>query len=369
MVHVGYLWFALPWAGLLWYRSSFVPGVSLSNPGYPVKWKDVPLLGLWMSWLLVLVAYAWYLSLPRTEVGPNTTIYQSASVFVFLLSAVLLDEDISIRKGLSVALCVVGVAVMAMAKSSPSHDGVKVTVSGYLFLLVSVGCYALYEVVYKYVLEGEGGDGQEKAGDVSPSAGSVGIEAPLLEEGLAPQDGARVHSGDSLNAQATKQDAAALLVSQWNEWLLQIEFPMLVSTIIGLGTLLTMWPVFFALNAVESGPFSEPFVLPNRYQTTMLIVNGFLDSWYYMLLVYGIAITNPVFMSVGVMMVVPTSFVVDFFLHHTVLTVNGWIGVVLVATGFVLLQVTTPFRVLEQTTRVSILRKKWCGKPTDQGEP
>ena len=151
-------------------------------------------------------------------------------------------------------------------------------------------------------------------------------------------------------------------VSGWNEWLLQIEFPMLVSTIIGLGSLLTMWPVFFALNVVPSGPFSEPFKLPNHHETLLLILNGFLDSWYYMLLVFGIAITNPVFMSVGVMLVSPVSFVVDYFLHGTELVPQAWGGVALVIIGFVLLQFRLPIDACERSVTVSTLRAR-CQRP------
>lgn len=307
---------------------------------------------MWMSWLLVVVAYAWYLSLPRTEVGPNSTIYQSASVFVFIFSAVLLDEEISFRKLASVALCVAGVAVLALSKPASDSGGVKVTVWGYVFLMVSVIFYGMYEVLYKYAVEGGHAEAEQSGEHSEPLLATTAVAG-------APTKSSLNASNVVESSPANDKDGE---VAAWNEWLLQIEFPMLVSAIIGVATLLTQWPVFFALNAIESGPFSEPFILPNHDETVLLVLNAFLDSWYYMLLVFGIAITNPVFMSVGVMLVSPASFVVDYFLHGTRLVPQAWGGVALVILGFVLLQFRVPLNACERTVTVSQLRA-WFRRP------
>jgi drug/metabolite transporter (DMT)-like permease len=337
------MWFFIPWMVLFLRRRAIDPAVTWAEPGYPLKtWREIFVTSFWMSWLLTSVAYAWYLSLPLTQVGANTTVYQSASVFVFLFSIFLLGEHVTIRKMSSVALSVFGVALIATSSTSNDQEsqasGGSKGPLGYIYLVISVLLYALYEVLYKYCIE-EGDSEKQKV---------AGSAEPLLLHDPEGATSIQVHGENcTVVAQSNQPTSAGA------QLLLELEFPMLLSALVGVVSVLSQWPVFFAL---EQLPTSSPLFEANTFSFSagdwqLLAINSFLDSWYYMLLVFGIAMTGPVFMSVGVMLVSPVSIVVDYFLHNTVLAAGGWIGVVAVVLGFVALQVDSKQAILESSIR------------------
>jgi len=303
------------------------------------------LCSFWMSWLLCLVAYAWYLSLPLTQVGANTTIYQSASVFVFIFSIFLLNESVTLRKIFSVALSVAGVALIASTPESSGNSEQQDSFIGYVFLIISVLLYALYEVLYKFSIEGEGH--QE-----SPSPALL-LDGPASGLPLLAAD------GNSSGGIQSNQDKKLKSSTAMANLLLELEFPMLLSALVGVVSIVSQWPVFFLLDLL---PKDSPLYEANNFdfsrgEWVLLGANSFLDSWYYMLLVFGIALTGPVFMSVGVMLVAPVSIVVDWFLHGTHLSVGAWFGVAAVIAGFAVLQVETKFALLERRIVLD-----WSGK-------
>lgn len=64
-----------------------------------------------------------------------------------------------------------------------------------------------------------------------------------------------------------------------------------------------------------------------------------MDSLYGVLLVAAVALTSPLFVAVGSMLVVPLSMLSDWWLHGTTPSLLGIVGAVLVVLGFVLLNV------------------------------
>lgn len=98
--------------------------------------------------------YAWYLSLPNTIAALNNSIYQSASAIVFLFSVLLVGEAVTAQKLLAVAVSVAGVITVSMAPSQKSDDpGIVPTFGGYMWVIVSVVTYALYQVLYSRFTE------------------------------------------------------------------------------------------------------------------------------------------------------------------------------------------------------------------------
>lgn len=109
---------------------------------------------IWSNILHILLAvcgYSWYLSLPITSVSANTSIYNSASIFVFILSIFILKEKITILKSASVFVCVAGVIMVSVFGSQKKEKGEDNKISGYILVIVSTILYALYEVLYKKV--------------------------------------------------------------------------------------------------------------------------------------------------------------------------------------------------------------------------
>jgi len=164
--HSAYLWFFLL-VGLMWYirrrKARLTPSaadspaavhVSLpftadsSRPSrYPrsqyVKTAFV------VSILAFFMIYLWYLSLPRTSVAVNTSIYQSSSIVVYVLSVILFRESVGVIKVVSVAVSLLGVFLISFGdQQDVPQEG---DAAGYICLIASTVLYAVYEVVYRYM--------------------------------------------------------------------------------------------------------------------------------------------------------------------------------------------------------------------------
>lgn len=381
--------FAITWVIHVGYSLMLIPGFSLTAlrhrraPANASWWNtldsfNVPFMQIfWLTLLLNFVccgiAYTWYYSLPRTTVAANNAIYQSASVFVYLFSFLLLGERLTLQKAAAVAVSVGGVALVSFAKNSTDDSDIHPSTAGYMMVVASTCLYALYEVMYAKYAEGhaEEGDGdtakggggsgrraseQEARGDGRLSDGDRSEEPLLGDSGLEAKAGAsgslnrgrggggpddlprnawraseKGKAGSAATAEQQKQqDAESAKV-----WL-QLELSFLVLGLIGAWSILTLWPLFFLLDATGL----EPFRLPSRGVLEILLGNVALDSAYNSLLLFGIALAGPLPMSVGCMLVVPASIVADYFLHHTLLTPMAVCGVILIVAGFVLLKLT-----------------------------
>jgi hypothetical protein len=91
-------------------------------------------------------------------------------------------------------------------------------------------------------------------------------------------------------------------------------------------------PVWSAIGA-------ERYVAPPEHKLRLILLNSALDSIYNILLLFGILVTTPLFMSVGTMMVMPCSIVVDRLVHGTELGPSGIVGAVVIVVGFVMLNI------------------------------
>jgi hypothetical protein len=91
-------------------------------------------------------------------------------------------------------------------------------------------------------------------------------------------------------------------------------------------------PVWSAIGA-------EHYVTPPEHKLRLILLNSALDSIYNILLLFGILVTTPLFMSVGTMMVMPCSIVVDRLVHGTELGPSGIVGAVVIVVGFVMLNI------------------------------
>ena len=116
--------------------------------------------------------------------------------------------------------------------------------------------------------------------------------------------------------------------------LLQAEMTALVLGTMGAFTLLTLWPLFFILDATGV----EPFEWPNRSKAQLLALNTGLDSIYNLLLLMGISTSSPLVISLGTMLVVPATMAVDWAVHGATMSWGALGGVLLIAVGFLLMQ-------------------------------
>mmetsp|Transcript_78 Transcript_78/g.175 ORF Transcript_78/g.175 Transcript_78/m.175 type:complete len:386 (-) Transcript_78:70-1227(-) len=106
---------------------------------YYLKWSTFLGVGIFAS------SYTWYISLGETSFGGNAAVYQTAPVFVFILSVMMLGETVTVFKCFAVLLSVAGCAVLSLENSQGGKD----SAIGYVWEIGSVILYAVYEVFYK----------------------------------------------------------------------------------------------------------------------------------------------------------------------------------------------------------------------------
>ena len=95
------------------------------------------------------------------------------------------------------------------------------------------------------------------------------------------------------------------------------------------------WPFILLFDLVGL----EPFLLPTAKLTSQIMLNGFIDTIFNFAFIWGVALTSPVFMSTGTILIIPVGIVVDGMLGKG--TMNFWqlCGVGLIVCGFLGLNV------------------------------
>lgn len=264
--------------------------------------------------LMWLAAYLWYVSLKSTLVSANNAIYQSQCVFVYIVSLFVLGEAFDMKKVAVLALCVVGVVLIVFtaskpppenvknatmttpSSSSPSNTGthsvkIKQTLWGYIALILGVVAFAIYEVIFKKYEEKEE---KRKKNEI--------IAAGKLSAGMVSEN----HQEDILEAS-----------------IIFLGFCGLVNVFIG-------WPFIFIFDATGL----EPLILPSSELTSQIMLNGFIDTIFNFAFIWGVALTSPVFMSTGTILIIPLGIVVDSLLGKG--TMNFWqlCGVGFIICGF-----------------------------------
>lgn len=302
-IHSGYMVFVFLWLPL-YYLSS--------GPGRPtLVWQRYGLSKSRMLWSIVgatllsyLCAYTWFLSLPRTTIAASNAIYQSSTALVYVLSVVVLHEKASRAKSLAVALSIAGVVLVSLAPQRVTAPGIHPDAGGYLWLMVSVLLYAVFEVFQKKYMEPE-------------------------EELGAP--------GGSTSV-AHKVEVASF-------------FLMCYGTL----TFAALWVLVPGAHALGVEEFSPP----DRGVVGSLVVNVLLDAAFNGFLVSGILIASPLVMSVGAMLVMPVSIVADGVANGTQLSASASLGALLIVAAFGVLALPVSPRKLP-----GALWRLLCGKGT-----
>jgi drug/metabolite transporter (DMT)-like permease len=359
-IHSGYAINLIPFAALHAHRRAAAP------PGVapPVPLRTLARYAGALQLLAAFVGYSWYLSLPSTLASANNAIYQSSALVVYLLSIPLLGEAVTAPKLAATAVSIVGVCLVSFAgsESSSSSDGsapVHQSAAGYAWVLVSVVCYALYEIAYARMMgagghghgHGHGGSGAARwlpaacrrrrrarssdgHGDGGGGSGSEADELLAHHSHDDDGDAGSTDAGTAATAAPLPPPATAASVPPHWQLLVRAETSAFVVGAMGVWSLLTLWPVFFALH--YSGV--EAFELPPPPKARLLAVNVVLDAVYNLALLLGIVVSSPLYMSLGSMLVVPATVAADWAVHGSLLGGQAGGGVALILTGFLLLQ-------------------------------
>lgn len=305
-----------------------------SPPPLPAPLRTLVLTAFALSPISTLCTITWYLSLAGTSVAGNSAVYQTATVFALLFSALILREAVTLRKLGCVACALAGVGLVAVGGSS--SGGGRDTLGGYAWCIFSTVLYALYEVLYAKMTGGEGGVKENNAeSQKKVSAEDEGVrEEKVEEEGVTT----------TLLGGSSHPPVSSLLTQS----LVKAETAALTLGCIGAATLLTQWPIFFIANATGWEPFAFP---PPPDKGRLVALNMVLDSIYNLSLLWGISTSSAFAMQLASTMVVPAGIIGDF-LFHGVLP-GGWAvgGLILIVLGVVSLETHWERSVMEALSR------------------
>jgi len=221
--------------------------------------------------------YVWYLSLKQTTAALNASLYQSQCVFVYFFSILFLRDPVVGRKILAIGVSLTGVAFISFGGAGHGNEKQKNTVAGIILTILSAILFASYEVATKYI-EHRVYDKKFIIRDSLYWLGYNGLIICLVSPPF-------------------------LLLCHYTGW--------------------------------------EKFHLPDREATMILLELMGFDLIFNALLVIGIAVANPFLISIGMLLVIPASFVADHILGKLTKTPNHMQigGTILVGLGFIILKV------------------------------
>lgn len=371
VIHGGFGLMIVPWAFLYWRRrTGGGPFAAASYADFSVPIRQLLLLSFAIQLLSAFNGFSWYLSLPSTLVALNNTIYQASSAFVFVISVLAIGERVTARKVVAVVVCMAGVVVISFFSGSGSSGPVKQTFMGYVWVVASTAGYSLYEVVYARFTEqrirswgdlfsrnfmtqhaaAEHATEEEAKRLVDPdnalrrrsgTGAYTSMASPPLPDGRAvpapdamssmADDRVGLLHGDDTDTDLKPHARPSLSASP----ALRAEVSALVLGTMGLFTLTTLWPLFFLFHYTGV----EPFEWPSAAKGQLLAMSTLLDGLYNVLLLFGIQISSPLFMSVGTMTVIPVSLLADYLIHHATVSGPGYGGILLIVMGWLILQI------------------------------
>ncbi len=153
--------------------------------------------------------------------------------------------------------------------------------------------------------------------------------------GLSQPDGLLDVECDTAPLQATQSSQATL--PDLESTLGKAEVASFMLATYGVLSLLLCWVFVVLVHAVGV----ESFEAPPRDKVALLCLNAFLDSLYNGLLLFGILVSTPLIMSVGCMLVMPASIVVDRVVNGTELAPIAVTGAVFIVAAFALLNLSS----------------------------
>ncbi|KAG0164939.1 hypothetical protein DFQ28_009477 [Apophysomyces sp. BC1034] len=229
----------------------------------------------WLALLITIPAYLWYVSVNLTTMSNLTAIYNTACVFAYVFSILMLNDRLVPFKIGAVMMCMTGVFIMAYwtpehLSDDDSLDKQIYSPYGILVAVFGAGAYGFYEVYYKKY--------------ATPSRPSI-------------------------------------------------LFANTVTGIIGCVTLLLLWIPLPLLHL--SG--YEVFEMPDKETFWCIMGISAMSVVYNATFMCVIALVNPVFAAVGVMLTVPAVAVTDVLVTGVMVTTNTIVGSVFILIGFLIL--------------------------------
>lgn len=129
---------------------------------------------------VTLMSSLYHLSITFLPANVAALVFSCNPVFVVLLAALVLKERITVRKLTAAALCLLGIALLAVGQTAPR------SATGLLLMLAALSVFALYTVAFKKLLPTYGALPLTAFGGLS--GGVCILPLALLAEGMPLPD-------------------------------------------------------------------------------------------------------------------------------------------------------------------------------------
>ncbi|KAI9477123.1 hypothetical protein BDB00DRAFT_859317 [Zychaea mexicana] len=236
--------------------------------------------------LLTIPSYSWYVSVNLTSMANLTAIYNTGCLFAYLFSILMLGDKLVLTKVIAVFLCVTGVFTMAFWPSDVS-------------------------------------DGQDKASDGSVDDDDSNRSYAVSVLGIAVAALAAASYG--FYEVYYKKYASPPRPS--------VLFANAVTTGIGITTILLLWipiPIFHWMG-------HETFQVPDLRTFMYILGIASMSVVYNATFMCVIALVNPVFAAVGVMLTVPAVAITDVLVTGVMTPLSTIVGSIFILIGFYIL--------------------------------
>ncbi|CAG8547640.1 7202_t:CDS:2 [Paraglomus brasilianum] len=224
---------------------------------------------------LCVPAYIWYIAVNLIAMANLTAIYNTSCFFAYIFSILLLGESLKLEKVIAVALSVIGIVIMSNQKNAPKEDHVPM------------------DYGYEFV-----------AGNVIACIGAsfYGLYEVLYKKYASPS----TPSGLFANT---------------------------LTGLMGVFTFLVLWIPIPILHITGV----EPFALPSARTFGYILLNASAGVFFNASFMFSIALTSPLFASIGIMVTIPIVTLVDMLVTQTSVALSTVVGSLCILTAFGLL--------------------------------
>ena len=337
---------------------------------YYAKWAPV------MMAVIFLCNYTWFLSLKHTLVSINSVLYNCIAVRtffffflypfslrfpsflsleiclpsslrnlissllfpfqveVFVVSVPVLNEGVSVMKIFSVFISLLGVVLIIFLAPADDSSEITSTWYGYLLLLISLSFYCAQEVGYKVLVN--------KVSQLTLSPEERVLLVQRISDSLSSADNVRHERERSKSEdefvptmginhdEEYEDDDEDVVAGKQESNIGKFMYSSMFLGVVGLcNAFCVVWLV-----VIWNYTGWEPFVWPDNNQVKLLLLNMTLSLVLILSIFAGTAFTTPLMVSVGSLLVIPFSIILDFFLHGTSPSGLEFLGIFCIACGF-----------------------------------
>ncbi|KAI8870874.1 hypothetical protein GQ42DRAFT_162399 [Ramicandelaber brevisporus] len=251
-----------------------------------------------LSCLLNFATYLWYKASAMTTMAKVTALYNCACFFAYIFSIWLLKERIQTLKVAAVIISIAGVVLMMLINTGSSNDGKNNDKPS-----AAENTFA------------EGNDKHtELVGDIFSVVCSVliGLYQVVYKRFILPHPQPELHGSPRT---------------------IPLAFVNLLTTLVGVATIFVCWIPLPILHWTGV----ETIELPTLSAARLIALNSVLGVAYNASYMIMVAVTSPVFASIGIMVTSPTMAILDVIITGKMMAWNQAVGAVLTLFAFGLL--------------------------------